>query len=109
MEPGDPLWSFKAYDHTELAREVFIPLKSLSHYKASRNYVIRWYVICVRNAYLNFCNLWDVYEQRPILNCRIKAELMIYVFVLSVFLYSLKFTVHGHQHRGKIYELCNKM
>lgn len=41
IEPGKPLWSFKAYDHTELAREVFISPKSLSHYKASCDYVIR--------------------------------------------------------------------
>lgn len=41
IEPGNPLWSFRAYDHTELAREVFISPKSLSHYKASCNYVIR--------------------------------------------------------------------
>lgn len=41
IEPGKLLWSFKAYDHTELAREVFISPKSLSHYKASCDYVIR--------------------------------------------------------------------
>ena len=109
IDPGNPLWSFRAYNHTELAREVFISPKSLTHYKASCNYVIRWYVICIKNAYENLRNLWAAYEQRPILSCGTEAALMIYVFVLSVSLYSLTFNVHCHHSGGKKYDLCNKM
>lgn len=76
IEPGNPLWSFKAYDHTELAREVFISPKSLSHYKASCDYVIRWYIICIKNASENLCYLWAACEQGPVFSCGIEAALV---------------------------------
>lgn len=100
IEPGNPLWSFKAYDHTELAREVFISPKSLSHYKASCDYVIRWYIICIKNASENLCYLWAAWEQGPALSCGIEAALVsdvisfthVYIFI-SLFILSLSLSM----------------
>lgn len=115
IEPGNPLWSFKAYDHTELAREVFISPKSLSHYKASCDYVIRWYIICIKNASENLCYLWAAYEQGPVFSCGIEAALLsdvifftrVSIFI-SLFILSLSLSMVINT-EGKKYDLCNKM